>query len=122
MRRIRGIKDIKTHGTLAREGRLVSVARDWHKIGRSGSTEGSSENQFWDGSVKHMVFKKSAETRRPSRGLFQDIALEKKIQAARIAQIQESIAEMEMFASEGMPGGFAELERLKIKLSQLESV
>ena len=29
----RGMRDIKTHGTLAREGRLVNVARDLHELG-----------------------------------------------------------------------------------------
>ena len=120
MRHIKGHRDIKTHGSLSREGRLVSVARDWHKIGRSGSSEGSSENESWNGSVERVVFKKSANARRPYNDLFQDPALERRIRATRIAQIQESIAEMEMFASEGMPGVLAELERLKTKLSQLE--
>ena len=117
MRHIRGMRDIKTHGTLAREERLVSVARDWHRSGRSGS----SENESWDGSVNRMMFKKNAKTRKSSQDLFQTLALEKKIRVMRIEQVQEFIAEMEMFSSEGVPGALAELRRLKTKLSQLES-
>ncbi len=118
MRHIKGMRDIKTHGTLAREGRLVSVARDWHRIGRSRS----SENESWDGRADRMVFKKNTKTRKPSRDLFQDLALEREIRTMRIKQVWEFIAEMEMFASEGISGALAELQRLKAKLSQLESM
>ena len=118
MRHIKGMRDIKTHGTLAREGRLVSVARDWHRIGRSGS----SKNESWDGKADRMVFKKSAKARKASRDLFQDLALEREIRTTRIKQIREFIAEMEMFASEGISGALAELQRLKAKLSQSESI
>ena len=117
MRHIRGLRDINTHGTLAKEGRLVSVAKDWHRIGKSGT----SENESWDGSVDRMVFKKSAEVRRPSRDLFQTLAFKKEILATQIKQVQESIAEMEMFADEGVSGALVELQRLRVKLSQLES-
>ncbi|PIY73929.1 MAG: hypothetical protein COY85_04675 [Candidatus Portnoybacteria bacterium CG_4_10_14_0_8_um_filter_40_50] len=117
MRHIRGMRDIKTHGTLAREERLVSVARDWHRSGRSGS----SENESWDGSVNRMMFKKNAKTRKSSQDLFQTLALERKIRIMRIEQVREFITEMEMFSSEGVPGALAELRRLKTKLSQLES-
>ncbi len=118
LRHIKGFRDIKTHGTLAREGRLVSVARDWHRIKRGGSLE----NESWNGGVERMVFKKSAKMRRPSRDLFQTFALEKMIQETQIKQIWESIAEMEIFASEEISGAIAELQRLKTKLYQLESI
>ena len=121
MRRVRGLRDINTHGTLAREGRLVSVAKDWHRInGRSGCV--SSEEKSWDGSVDRMVFKRDAEMRRPSRDLFRDFALERKIREAQIVRIREFIAEMEMFASEGLPGALVELHRLKAKLSRWERI
>lgn len=120
MRHIRGLREIQTHGTLAREGRLVSVARDWHRVGRN-KTNRSPENESWDGIVSPVMFKKSAAARRPSRCLFQDPELEKKIRAMQIEQVQDSIVEMEMFASEGVSGVIAELQRLKAKLSQLES-
>jgi len=117
MRHIKRLRDLKTHGSLAREGRLVSVARDWHRSGRNGRS-GSSENESWDGSVNRMVFKKSAKARKPSRDLFQTLALERKIRIMRIEQVRECIVEMEMFSSEGVPGALAELWRLKTKLSQ----
>ena len=50
-RKIKGMGDVKTHVTLAREGKLVSVARDWHKRG-----EGSPESSDW--SLDRHVFKK----------------------------------------------------------------
>ncbi|MBU2081857.1 hypothetical protein KKH14_00240 [Patescibacteria group bacterium] len=118
MKHIKGFRDIKTHGTLAGEGRLVSVARDWHRIKRSGF----SENESWDGSVERMVFKKSAKTRRLSRDLFQTFALEKMIRETQIKKIWESITEMEIFANEEISGAIAELQRLKTKLSQWESI
>lgn len=118
MRHIRGLCDIKTHGTLAKEGRLVSVARDWHRVGKSGS----SEDESWDGSVDRMVFKKSAKARRPSQDLSQPLVLRREIRATLIKQVQESMAEMEMFADEGVPGALTELQRLKVRLSQFESI
>ncbi|MFY9461826.1 MAG: hypothetical protein WAP51_01325 [Candidatus Sungiibacteriota bacterium] len=117
MGHMRGLHDIKTHGTLAREGRLVSVAKNLHRINRSGYLEEGS----WDGRVEHTVFKRGVGMRRPSRNLVQDFALEKKFRAAEIALVQECIAEMEAFANEGVPGALVECHRLRAKLSQLES-
>ena len=119
MRHIKGLRDINTHGTLAREGRLVSVARDWHRINGKGE---SSENASWDGNVDDMVVKKNTKARRPSRDLFKDLVSERKARAMRVKQVQELIAEMEMFAGEGVSGALAELQRLKEKLPQLESL
>lgn len=115
---LRGLRDIRTYGTLAREGRLVSVARDWHQINKIGR---SSENESWDGNVDRMIVKRSAAARRPSRNLFQDLVLERKTRATLIKQVQESITDMDMFAGEKISGALAELRRLKVKLSQLES-
>lgn len=119
MRRMRGLRDIKTHGTLAREGRLVSVARDLHQINRK---SGSPENGSWDGKVNPILLKRSTRMRKPSRDLFQDLALEKNIRATQITIVQELIAEMDGFVKEGLPGALVELNRLKTKLSQLESM
>src|SRR3989338_4383277 len=51
MRRIRGIKDIHTHGSLSREGRLKSVVRDWHSpsVQRNNNDAGSNCN------VEHLM-------------------------------------------------------------------
>lgn len=46
MRHMRGLRDIKTHGTLAKEGRLVSVAKDLHRINGKGRPP---EEGSWDG-------------------------------------------------------------------------
>lgn len=118
MRCIKGLRDISTHGTLAREGRLVGVARNLHRIERR---SGFSGNESWDGSVDNMMFKKSVKIRKPPNDLFQEIVSERKIQNAMIQQIQEFIAEMEMFAGEGIAGALAELQRLKTKLSDWQS-
>ncbi len=118
MRQIRGLRNIKTHSTLAREGRLVSVAKDWHRINRG---SGTLENRSWDGSVEPMVFKKSTKARRPSQDLFRVPELERQIRAALIKQVQEAIVEMETFSREEVPGALAELQRLKAGLSQLEN-
>lgn len=119
MGRVRGVHDIKTHGTLAREGRLVSVARDLHQINRKGV---SPEEGSWDGKIKPIALKRSMGTRKPPRDLFQDLALEKNIRATQVTIVQELITEMEGFVKEGLPGALVELNRLKTKLSQLESM
>lgn len=118
MRRIKGLRDIKTHSTFAREGQLVNVARDLHRIERSGS----SENESWDGSVNRTVFKRGAKAPRPTRNLFQDLASEREIRATQVRQIQELVVEMEMFADEGISGALTELQRLEEKLSQVRDV
>lgn len=117
MRRVRGLRDIKTHGTLAREGRLVSVARDLHRINKKG---GFPEEGSWDGTINPMVLKRGTGTRRPSRDLFQELVLERNIRATQIATAQELIVEMDGFVEEELPGALDELSRLKTKLSQLE--
>lgn len=113
---IRGMRDIKTHSTLAREGRLISVAKNLRRINRSGT----SEERSWGGKVEPVVFNKSAKSRsrRPPPNLFHDIT---KVQAEQIARVEEFIAEMEGFAEEGLPGALGELQCLKEKLSQLKS-
>lgn len=118
MRCIKGLRDINTHGSLAREGRLVSVARDLHQIERR---SGFSGNESWDGSVNNMVFKKSPKTQKSSRDLFQELTLGRKVREALIQQTQEFISEMEMFAGEEIVGALAELQRLKTKLSDWQS-
>ena len=117
MRHIKGLRDIRTHSTLDREGQLVSVARNLHQIKRGGSLE----NESWDGSVGRMVFKRGTRAQRPTRDLFQDLALKRKILAPEITRVREVISEIEMFADEGVSGALAELQRLRAKLSRLES-
>ncbi|MEK7527016.1 MAG: hypothetical protein AAB537_01200 [Patescibacteria group bacterium] len=119
MRHIKGLADIKTHSTLDRGKRLVSVARDWHRVERSSSPE----NESWDGSIGRMMFKrntKALKARRFPPCLFQDIALKGKILATEIARVREFISEIEMFADEGVSGALAELQHLRAKLSRLE--
>lgn len=118
MGHVRGFRDIKTPSTLAREGRLVSVARDLHQINKK---DVSPEEGSWDGKIKPIVLKRGMGTRKPPRNLFQDLALERNIQATQIAITQELIAEMEGFVEEGLPGALVELNRIKTKLSRLES-
>ncbi len=117
MRRVKGLKDIRTYSTLARQGRLASVARNWHR-GSGGLSEALSS---WDESVDRMIFKGKRSARRPSRNLFQDI-LEEQFSAMQIERVKECIAEMERFVAdeEEISGALAELQRLREKLSQLE--
>lgn len=118
MRHMRGLRDIKTHGTLAKEGRLVSVAKDLHRTNGEGRPP---EEGSWDGKINPVALKKDAGTRKSPRNLFQDLVLERNIKATQIAISQELIIEMEGFVEEGLPGALIELNRLKTKLSQLES-
>ncbi len=113
----RGMHDIKTHGTLAREGRLISVARDLHRINKRGFSEEGS----WDGSVDSTVYRRPAQTQRPVRDLFHEIALGRKTLGQQMANIREFVAEMEEFVQEGIPGAANELSRLRERLSALSA-
>lgn len=117
MKRIKGMHDIKTHGTLAREGRLASIAKDSCQINRN---RGSLEKASWDGDIDCMIFNRSGAARKPGRDLLRDSSLEKHVRTVCIQQVQESIDDMRIFASEKILGAAAELQRLEMKLSRLK--
>ncbi len=113
--RVRGMRDIKTHGTLSRAGNLISVARNLHGGGFHGART-DSESRSWDGSVERHLYggEKAAKRSRPSFGSTPENI------KARIAQtVREFIEEMRGFASEGIPGAAEELRRLEARLARL---
>ncbi len=115
---IRGIHDIKTHGTLAREGKLISVARDLHKVRGQEGHNGSSD---WD--ISKHVYKKGTMKVRRSQAvpLYSDLYLDEKIKKHQIEVVEDQLQEMNQAMAEGIPVSVSELERLKAKLSQLKT-
>ncbi len=112
---IKGMRDIKTHGTLSCEGKLLSVARDWRRIDRGKIN--SVDMGAWDGSVARNVFyKKSAKPRLLNIVPFYQ-AGETMQELLRTAE--NDIEEMTRFVAEGLPGAKEELERLRQKLSRI---
>lgn len=119
--RVRGMRDIKTHGTLARAGLLISVARDLHRMENRGT---AAENSDWN--VEQHVFKK--DNRRsspplypPRSGLSFPVDFGKKVREHLLRIIPDVIAELRQAAAEGIPVSIMELERLENRLSQLKS-
>ncbi len=125
---IKGIHDIKTHGSLAREGKLVSVARDWHKR-EGGNGEGNAAgSDSWN--VQQHVFRKDSGKGKPVRKVSstrvhtpfnQDPNLDGKIKSRQIEELKNSLAELEQAASEGIIVSADELERIKARLAELKA-
>lgn len=111
---IKGMHDIKTHVILSREGKLFSVAKNLHRVGRR---EISNDNiGAWDGSVVRNVFdKKSVKTETKVRlakvvpFLFYQVG---ELTEELLDTIENDIKEMTYFAAEGLLGAKEELERL----------
>ncbi len=118
---MRGIHDIKTLGTLAREGKLIGVARDWHNVKGQAGHNGSPESSDWN--INKHVYKGSTMVRRSRATFFYpDLYLdEQKIKECQIKLIQGQLQEMNQALVEGIPVSVSELERLKERLSQLRT-
>lgn len=120
MKGIRGLHDINTHGTLSREGRLFSIAKNLHQTVKRAEFSGE---ESWVGSVKSFVPVKNTKRQKFSPVLFLlDPALKTKIRMAQIEQIQEFISEMEEMAREGVKGAVAEIQALKERLARWEEM
>ena len=114
---IKRLRDIKTHGTLAREGKLVSVARDWQKRSEGGGGEGNAAgSNSWN--VQQHVFRKDSEKGKPAKKSF---ILDGKIKSHQIEELKNSLAELEQAASEGIMVSADELERIKARLAELQA-
>ncbi len=124
--KMKGMHDIKTHGSLAREGKLVSVARDWHKCSEGGGGTGNSAgSDNWN--VKQNVFRKDSGKGKLAKKVsssvtpFQDPNLEEKIKYRKIEELQNSLKELKQAASERIPVSVNELERIKSRLAELQA-
>lgn len=124
---IKGLHDIKTHGSLAREGKLVSVARDWHKINGGGGGIGSAGGNTGDWSPHVYRSEKEIKRSKPAKRFsspitpFQDPNLDGKIKSCQIEELQNSLAELEQAVSEGLSVSADELERIKARLAELQA-
>ncbi len=123
--KIKGIHDIKTHGSLARGGKLVSVARDWHKRSEGGSGAGNAEgSDSWN--VQQHVFRKDSGKGKLAKKVsspitsFQELNFGEKIKSRKIEELQNSLVELEQADSEGLPVSANELERIKARLAELQ--
>lgn len=113
----RGMHDIRTHNSLAREGRLISVARDLHRSNNIKDTPRSSD---WD--AKQHIFKKTKPATVANVDPFRrDPCLERKVRLHQIEVAQSLLAEFQQAATEGLPVSLREVERLKTKLTELQT-
>ena len=114
MRHIKGIKDIATHGSLDRAGRLIGVAKNLRQL-RQRSSASESE---WN--VEYHVFKKNT-----ANAPMQSEALERNfrnnILSYQAEYTRDLIEEMCGAVTENIPGAIRELARLQQKLVQLEA-
>lgn len=117
--RPRGLRDIKTHGSLAREGRLVSVARNLHRV-RSRENENGT---IWDDwSIERHVYPKKKSGRpctAAKASLHRELFLENKVRLHQIEVIRDFLQEMHQAMAEGIPVAMQEFERLTKMLAKL---
>lgn len=119
--RVRGLRDIKTHGTLAREGRLISVARNLHGLENRESKSGVISDNW---SIERHMYpkKKSAGPRQaPVASLHRELFLENKVHLYQIEVTRDFLQEMRQATAEGIPVAIQEFKRLTKKLSELEA-
>lgn len=116
--RIRGLHEIKTHSSLAQEGKLIGVARNLHKISRR---EGEGENISNGWNVKQYIHPKQKPVKRlPAMFLHRDPFLEDKIRLYQIDVVQYFLKEMCQAMAEEIPVAMREFERLTNKLAELK--
>jgi len=122
---LKGLRDIKTHGTLASERRLVSVARglresNLHASGKIRNGSGPSEWSEWDNwNVK--VFKKERPAGRTTIAIPYQPYLEERIRLYLVKVTCDSLEELHQAVSEGLLVATHEVERLETKLAELEA-
>lgn len=120
MRRIKGLHDIRTHGSLAQEGKLISVARDWHRTGSNRAMDETASG-FWDGKVEQHLYKKGPTRTSPLSRTAPLPFLYEKIKIQQIQMIQDLIKEVRQAMTEGIPVAKGEFQRLEARLSQLKA-
>lgn len=118
--RIRGLRDIKTHSSLAQEGKLIGVARNLHRMSVHKSESGNISN---DWSVERHIYpkQKPVKPRLPAMFLHRYPFLENKIRLYQIEIIQDFLKEMRQALAEEIPVSMREFERLTKKLAELET-
>lgn len=118
---LRGLRDIKTHGSLDREGRLVGVAKNLHRIGSRESENGTISD---DWSVKQHVYPKKKppiSRSKATASLNRELFLDNKVRLYQIEVVRDSLQEMRQALAEGIPVATQEFERLTKRLAELEA-
>lgn len=121
---LKELRDIKTHSTLARQGRLVSVARNWHRLkGYGNEIRSAADLSEWN--IERHIFKKSKSVKRVLLNVspfLRDLHLEgRKIRLYQIEATQSFLEEFRHAFAEGIPVAIHEFERLKTRLAELQT-
>lgn len=116
---IKRLRDIKTHGSLARQGKLVSVARN---LRRSGSHESGGGDVSVNWSVEQHIYKKKPDRFRSvsAASLCSELFFENQVYLYQVQVVRDLIQEMYQAMAEGISVATQELERLTKKLVKLE--
>src|SRR3989344_2760287 len=112
----RGMRDIKTHGTLAREGRLVNVARDLHELG---GIEDTPHSSGWD--IERHIYKKTKPAKTNIDSFRCHFFSEREVRLHQIEIAQSLLAEFRQATAEGLPVALHEIELLETKLTELQN-
>ena len=112
---MKGLINIKTHGSLSRQGLLVSVARDLHRTTRTRS-ESESKSEDWN-TGEQVLQKPKGEKHSIS---ISAPVIAKLINSEQIKYIYGILAEMERAIADGISTSLDEFERLKKKLAELQ--
>lgn len=118
MSRIKGMRDIITHGSLDRKGLLIGVAKNMHQ-GTGSSGRRGAEGDF-GGDVNRHIFKKPAPAKRPVPPATRPPLDPNLIEEYLITTARDLLEEMSQAVAEGWPIAIAEFERLERQLKDLE--
>lgn len=119
--RLRGLRDIKTHGSLAREERLISVARNLHRLGSRESEVGTISEDWRIEQHIYPMKKPSGPRSTTLASLHRELFLENKARLYQIEVIRDFLQEMRQAMAEGIPVAMQEFERLTKRLAELEA-
>ena len=123
--RLRGLSNIKTHGTLDRKGLLIGVAKNIHKLGSGGGTESTEGSSDWH--VKSHIYKNKEPPRTalakivpPHQGLLSGLS-EEEVKQHLIEGFQDLLGEFYKAITEGLPVFTAEVERIQAILVKFQT-
>ncbi len=122
--RVRGLRDIKTSITLAREGRLVRSARTAENSSRDNRQGETSDSSDWN--LRRHVYKKYKPNKVKKTGTAgslpcQESVLAKEVRHSQIKTVQYLLEELNSALLEGIPVAVCEVKRLEKRLIELRS-
>ena len=121
MSNIRGLRHIKTHGSLDRQGLLIGVAKNMHgRGGVVGRPNVDSQEQDWkvEPLSINLPGKTGIRARSATASLYRD--LEDKVLTYLTDNTLDLLEEIQRAKNEGFSVCFSELERLQEKLARLK--